>query len=69
MPPVNVPTYFCHFQGISERQFNKFYKRAYPSSMNPSKMSESLFRLCDQEGKGNLDFREYVASFCVYPSK
>ena len=57
------------FQGISERQFYKFYRRAYPSSMNPTKLSESLFRLCDLEGKSNLDFREYVASFCVYPTR
>ena len=57
------------FQGLSERQFVNMYKRAFPNAINPSKLANSVFRLCDRDNDGVIDFAEFVASLCIPPTR
>ena len=52
-------------QGLHYKQFFSLYKRAFPHSVNPSRLSASVFRLIDRDGDGLIDFREYLVSLCT----
>jgi len=56
-------------KGLNERQFMKLYKKAYPHALNPTKLANSIFRLCDQNNDNVIDFKEFISSFCIPPSR
>ena len=45
------------------------YKRAFPHAINPTKLANSVFRLCDRDNDGVIDFAEFVASLCIPPTR
>ena len=47
----------------------KLYKKAYPHALNPNKLANSIFRLCDQNKDNVIDFKEFISSFCIPPTR
>eukprot|EP00095_Tigriopus_kingsejongensis_P001524 maker-scaffold220_size252247-snap-gene-1.25 protein:Tk01524 transcript:maker-scaffold220_size252247-snap-gene-1.25-mRNA-1 annotation:"PREDICTED: uncharacterized protein LOC101236374" len=52
-------------RGMTSKQFYKHYQRAYPRSVQPLRLANSLFRWLDQDHDGILYFREFFTAFCV----
>ena len=57
------------FQGLSARQFHSLYKRSFPYALNPARLAASVFRLCDANRDGVVDFEEFLTSVCMPPSR
>ena len=57
------------FQGLSARQFHSLYKRSFPNALSPARLAASVFRLCDANCDGVVDFEEFLTSVCVPPSR
>ena len=45
------------------------YNRAYPHAFNSNRLANSVFRLCDRNNNGIIDFTEFVASICIPPTR
>lgn len=56
-------------KGLNERGFQAMYKRAFPCAINPTKLANSVFRLCDRDNDNVIDFAEFVASLCIPPTR
>ena len=57
------------FQGLNPRQFLSLYKRSFPNALNPARLAASVFRLCDANRDGVVDFEEFLTSVCVAPNR
>ena len=56
-------------QGLNQKQFLEMYNRAYPHAFNSNRLANSVFRLCDRNNNGIIDFTEFVASICIPPTR
>ena len=56
-------------QGLDAKQFHSLYKRSFPNALNPARLAASVFRLCDANRDGVVDFEEFLTSVCVPPSR
>ena len=56
-------------QGLNQKQFLEMYKRAYPHAFNSKRLANSVFRLCDRNNDGIIDFTEFAASICIPPTR
>ena len=60
---------FFSLQGLNQKQFLEMYKRAYPHALNSKRLANSVFRLCDRNIDGIIDFTEFAASICIPPTR
>ena len=61
--------FFFSLQGLNQKQFLEMYKRAYPHALNSKRLANSVFRLCDRNIDGIIDFTEFAASICIPPTR
>ena len=67
---VHLSCFFCFLlQGLNQKQFLEMYNRAYPHALNSKRLANSVFRLCDRNNDGIIDFTEFAASICIPPTR
>ena len=47
---MSLTLIFLPLQGLNEKQFQSLYKRSFHDAINPAKLANSVFRLCDRYG-------------------